>query len=881
MPFVIPALVGVAAVVGASAIGVTSAIAITAISTVASGLASFAMGALLKPASQTSQPTNNSSGGNAPVVDNKVTIRQSAAPRPIVYGVQRVGGVYGFVHTTENNRFLHLIVLIAGHEINRYADIYFNEQILQLNESEQVVNSKYAGLAMVKRHLGSPNQGADGTLVALSEGAWTESDRLRGIAYLYVRLEWDAEVFADGIPNITALIEGKRDLYNPLDGTPGNYTPNAALCLANYLCDPIYGLGVDMLSGIDQTALVAATQACGEIVLNRDGTQEFRYTADGVLSSDAEPQEIIGRLLGSMHGRISYDGEKWRIIAGVWQTPTVALTADHLRAGPRIQTLTSRRDLFNAVKGTFIGPGNNWQKADFPPVKSAAFASVDGGEIWKDIELPLTRSPARAQRIAKIDLLKARQMIVAHLPCKLSAWRVQSGDTITYTDPRYGWVAKEFEVKRATLVVDMAGATLGVDLEVLETSSTIYDFATNEESLVDPAPNTRFPSTAATKPPTNLTITESLYVTRDGGGVKAKATLNWNASPDHFVVSGGQYQAGYKLSSGSVWTDLPRVVQPTIDVLDIAPGIYDFRVAAVNWAGTRSAYITQTGRHIGGLSAPPAAPTGFTLVANGNFAMARWDFPATLDVAIGGVIVFKHASQFVGAGWADGVTVGRPLPAMLTAVSMPLVAGTYMAKYQDASGVWSEGFASYVVAQSGALDFDVILGSARIEDPEFTGAKTDCVALDGELRLGGAGLFSEIPVVSEVPSVAYWGGVKSSGSYAWSSAIDLGVKTRCRLTVNKTTLIANVFDLVSQRTTLISTWPRFGGDTSGVEADAHTEVRYTDDDPAGAPSWSAWTRLDVGEFDARGFELRTILESFDDSYDVVVSGLNAVAEEVV
>lgn len=872
--------------VGATSLAASAtAVAVTTfvLTTLVSMALTFVAQALFKPSSNVGA-SRASSGGSAPTIDNKVTIRQAAAPRQIIYGKTRASGVYGLVHATDDNQYLHLVVMFAGHEIEEYSQIWFNDEIVTLNEFGQVIGGTFDGAAQVNMHLGHPDQAADASLVAASEGAWTSTDRLRGIAYLYVLLRWNAEVFTSGLPNITCVIKGKKDIYDPRDESTG-YSANSALCFANYLCDQTYGLPVDYDIGINETSLISAANASDEDVDLPGGGTEKRYETDGIIQSSSQPQEIIGRMLGAMHGRAPYDGEQWKIIAGVYQVPTLTFNDDYLRAGPKIQTLTSRRDVFNAGKGTYVGPLNKWQEADFEPITSAAFQEEDGDQqIFKDYSFPLTSSPYRARRIVKIDLLKARQPITASMPCNLSVWRAQAGDTIGWTSERYGWVDKPFEIGRARFAVDTSSGNpiLAVDLDLRETAAALYDETTSAESTVDPAPDTNFPSVFGALPPSNLQASESLYATRNGGGVKAKVTLTWDASPDAFVTSGGGYLVEYRETGTSFWVPLPQTSALTIDILDVAPAVYDFRVFSVNWAGNRSDLAAMiVARPIVGISAPPAAPANLTLVPNGNFAVLRWDAPPDLDVEIGGTIIFKHASQLTGASWADGITISKPLPASLTFAVLPLVAGTYMAKYRDAGGTWSEDFASFATSQDGALEFNGLVDGSLVEDPDFTGVKTNCVAFEGKLKLGGAGLFSDIPLVSDIPSFAYYGGVLTSGTYNWSAPIDLGVKTHGCLTINKTTLLLNIFELISERTGDVSTWPRFGGDVAGTEADARTEWRLTDDDPSGTPTWTEWARVDVGEFNSRGIELRTQLESFDPSFDIEIRALSAIADEIV
>src|SRR5205085_2557733 len=78
--------------------------------------------------------------------------------------------------------------------------------------------------AVVRGHLGSPTQAADSFLMAHMPAKWTSNHRLRGIAYLYVRLQFDAKIYPNGVPNIKALIRGKK-LRDPRNGSFPADTP--------------------------------------------------------------------------------------------------------------------------------------------------------------------------------------------------------------------------------------------------------------------------------------------------------------------------------------------------------------------------------------------------------------------------------------------------------------------------------------------------------------------------------------------------------------------------------------------------------------------------------------------------------------------------------
>ncbi|MFO1081862.1 MAG: phage tail protein [Reyranellaceae bacterium] len=816
--------------------------------------------ALFRPSAKPGQSSNQAVTSSDQSV--KITSRQAAAPRQIIYGKTRVGGVYGLIHSTLDNQLLHVIYLVAGHEVAGFDGVLINDQLVTIDGSGNVTSGDYAGYIHFEFFTGTPTQAACATLMAQAPEIWTSNHRLRGIAYVYALFTWNpsappgqfqtigAKTFASGLPNVSFIVRGKK-VYDPRSGLTA-YSNNPALCVADYLMDTTYGLGVPSAE-IDSTYLTSAANSCDESVSLAQGGTEHRYECNGAVLSSAEPQEILGKLLASMHGKCPYDGEKWYIQAGVYQSPTLTFTDDDLRAGMTVQTITSRRDLFNTVRGTYVEPSKLYQEYDFAPVISSAGVTAMGRTVVKDMALPFTTSGSMAQRIAKIDLLKAQLQISVEAPCKLTAWRCMAGDTILWTSARWGWVAKPFEVTRAQFALDRdkeGNPVLAVNLSLREIASSCYSWSASEQNVRDDSPATTLPDIRNVLPPSSLTVTETLYATLASTGVKTRADLAWTASADAFVVA---YQPEYKLRADSTWTVLPRVNGLATTVADLAAGSYDFRVAAVNYPGIMSPYVTTT-QEIAGLSAPPADPAGFGGSAIGGTALLRWTQSGDLDVRIGGVAVFRHSSATSGATWATATPIGDAVPGAGTETSLPLKSGTYLMKFRDSSGNFSVNAASWVTEQVALKAFTNV--ATLTEDPTFGGSKTNCTVVSSKLRLTAG---------------------NATGSYAWHATMDLGSVKSVRVTVGITAQVINSTDSWDS-TELCDSAESWDMVVSGNEVQAVTYVRKTNDDPAGSPTWTPWVRIDAAEFSARAFQFRTDFVASDLSYSMDISALAAVAE---
>lgn len=233
------------------------------------------------------------------------------------------------------------------------------------------------------------------------------------------------------------------------------------------------------------------------------GSQK-RYTANGVIFSDQSPGEIMEDLLTAMAGTAVFSGGKWLIRAAAYEPPTVELGEDDAFGPIVIQPKLSGRDLFNAVRGIFISPENQYQSTDFPIITNAGFEAQDGGlRRVEDIELPFTNSVSAAERLGWLHLLRNREQVQCQFPAKLKALRLIGGGTCMLTDPDAGWSSKPFEVldlevspvQSSQNGSEAAPPALGVNLKLRETNPIIYDFnpATDEVPL-NPSPDSNLPS---------------------------------------------------------------------------------------------------------------------------------------------------------------------------------------------------------------------------------------------------------------------------------------------------------------------------------------------------------------------------------------------------
>lgn len=644
--------------------------------------------------------------------DRTVTVRAPIMAHQHVYGRVRVGGnIVAAASSGSRNELMHMVIVLAAHEVEAIDEIWFNDYVLTLNEAgeetsrytkasvptsvtetftvgsgltvtlahtptsvtsvqvtttDPVVGIDYVGAlssttltlpetvpgtdstsmvgqtvqvvyewlpptasyVVVKKHLGSPSQTADADIMAAFPADWTSNHRLRGRAYIYVRLEYSQDLFPYGLPNISAVVRGKR-VYDPRTATTA-YSANAALCIADYLNT---ALGAAYGTEIDNTQLAAAANICDESVLLADATSEARYECHGTVDLSQRPREIVSKMLTSCGGRATFVGGKWRIIPAAYSVPAVTITESDLRGPLRVQSVLSRRDLCNAVKGVFISEQNAWQPADFPPVVNALYLSEDGERIWRDVELGFTTSAACAQRLAKIELERTRQQITVTTTVSLIGLQLTPGDTVAITNARMGWTAKAFEVT-AWRFVSQSDGGLNIELSLRETASEVFDWNNGEETTVDPAPDTDLPNPWFVAPPTGVELYE--FSAPAGGQNVLGVALQWTASAEATVV---QYEVQGRVSASPDWQSF--LVSGSTLSFQYTPAVagttYQARVRAISAAGVRSAWAAATELTVSGIP----APTGLTLTQTTQVdaagiavasLLATWTAPSAVDV---------------------------------------------------------------------------------------------------------------------------------------------------------------------------------------------------------------------------------------------------------
>lgn len=686
----------------------------------------------------TPKPDQNPNNSNGLQVNTK----NALAPMQFVYGKARKGGTVTFTEVSGgNNKILHQIISLAGHEIDSVESIYLNDQIVTMS-NENVTQPIWDNKIKIYVHDGSQTSATDtfanstqtlATTLHSETGA--QSDFIgKSIAYLYCRFEYDKDTFANGLPTVTAVVKGKKVVttVNGVAQTP-IWTDNAAWIIRDYITSD-YGLED---SSIDYATFEEAASVCEDTTILSDGTKQ--YTINGVVQASQNSGTVLQEMMTSCGGTLFWGAGSWRLFAGDFVAPTKILTLDDLRSGISLDTKMSMSNNFNAVRGTFIDKDDGYISADYPQINSEVFLTEDNNvESVLDLALPYTTNYIAAQRLAKQMLFRNREQLTLSAEFGLNALDIEVGDFVKFRNDRYGWTTgneKTFEVTDWKLSPNVDEGDLRVSLTLRESSEAAFGFTeADEQDIINNnttlLPYYDVPNVGVTVSKEYREVNESVVnvlvieatsneIERvESVIVKYKKTSDteFKSVGQAILVNEGNTAARFEV----VGIDAPQVNEPPIN--------YTISVTPVNALGYKGTTITTT-FNVTHDTTPPSAPTNLTHLLSGGTAFFNWSPVSALDLSH-----YKlHYSSNSSATFGDASTlvkvdkIARPA----TSVSFPALAGKFFVSSVDKTGNESTTATSVVIASSelpalGQTDTDT-------ESTSFSGSKTNLTVSGGKL----------------------------------------------------------------------------------------------------------------------------------------------------
>jgi hypothetical protein len=575
----ISALVGIAATATATVMLGTFGAAAIAIGIGAAGLMSYALDSMMEDVAVDTMSNRNTS--------SKATV----APRQVVYGKCRTGGVIvyentsaDFADTEGDHAYLHQFVVFSEGECESIEKVFFDETVCAERDSGGTLRyknqyKKSQGTDTVGNHVlldlsklgtdtqtaitGSQSAAVDTSGVIPSE--WTSNHKLLGVCYLYAQMHHEPEVYDGKTPRISALIKGKK-IYNPTydssesdwqvgansghsktDSSTWEWSDNPVLILLDYMMNEDYGLG-ESLDSFNAASAKEALAYCDQLINLHPSGQEKRFTCNGIVTADNSHRKNIENILSSMNGQLLYSNGQYHIKAYKFEAVNPQVVNEDILINEfDVVTKSSRRDLYNVVRGKFVAEEHDYQMTEYPqqtsglkdsdnPALGNEYEYDDGETLPLEYDLPMTTSNTMAQRLAYLLLLRSRLQATVKFETNLKGLVYTVGDNIYVTNASIGYSNKLFQITSLTVAPDLKKG-ISVKIEAQENNQGIYNWQANTATDFT-TQGTVSIGELTVEPPTNLSVVPSLV--NIGDDRKMNWDISFDASNDallsHYVL---------------------------------------------------------------------------------------------------------------------------------------------------------------------------------------------------------------------------------------------------------------------------------------------------------------------------------------------------------
>lgn len=516
-------------------------------------------------------------------------------------------------------------------------------------------------MVRVQKHLGTPTDPADATLLAEVPTKWSATAVLRGLCYTVVRLNLNQAEFQGGAPQVEVLLRGRK-LYDFRTETTA-WSQNNALVVYDYLTSEICGVDPSDLP-LDQ--FITAANVCDEV-------EDFgaKYNFNGSITSDMDKSATLERMAQSMAGGIV--STSWDIYAGKYIAPVAVLEQSDIVGSFAITPGLSDSDIYNGIRGQYVGPESNYVVTDFPPFQNPAYLEADGRELWTNIDFGFTDRVQRIWNIARIFTEDQRNAFTFKGEYSLKTWALKVGQRVAHNSSVFGWEEKIFRITDKKF-----SHTSAVELTLKEDAPSIWDYA--DAVTPEDTPNSGLPNPFVIAAPAFVTCQSgSDQLLAKDGTVISRILVTWPLTTNDAVFTQGVMEIQWRMVGSDVWDKVTVAGDQTQTFLTPVQDSswYVVRVRAVNqYLNAPSDWAYAPTHQVIGKTEPPADVATF-FVSNGIFS---WAPNTELDLA-GYVVRFQygnntswadaapmHTGVLVSSPWAPDIVPPGPVTVMIKAI---------------------------------------------------------------------------------------------------------------------------------------------------------------------------------------------------------------------
>jgi len=614
---------------------------------------------------------------------------------PVVYGERKVGGTRCFIETSgTDNEFLYIALVLCEGEIESVDKIYIDDKevtwsgaladntLRTVGSGDGNFYKDSTSLISVKCHYGSDSQAQCDLLGTLTN--WTSNHRLRGLAYISLKIKWNQDAFA-GLPTVQALIKGKKVVaYNSSSvAQTAAHSNNPAWCLLDYLTNERYGKGI-AIANIDIPSFYTASGVCDTDVTAYGSTTIDVLDCNAVLDTSRKVIDNVRELTKGARSYLPYTAGKYKLLVETTGSASITLTEDDIIGGYSLASET-KANKYNRVIVSFVNPDRNWQvdEVQWPELDDSAYTSADqhatmktadGGFLLEGrFDFSTITSPYQALEIAEVICRRSRDSKGLQLTVGFDAYDLAIGDIVNITLSSLGYSAKPHRVIGMTFNEDF---TIGLNLVIHQDAH--YTWATKTQ--VTATPSTNLPNPYSVSAPASVTLSDEMIEYADGI-VITRLNILVGASTDKFVQ---YYQVEAKQSTESDYKVIAKGATLNYELLNAVDGkIYNVRVKAINALGVSSTYTSATHTVVGATETPNDVTDLSVSMVGSNQMELTWTPVTDLDISW---YEIRYQNVSSSATWNQSTNLCKVVRRKSDSVTVNAKTGAFLIKAVDKLG---------------------------------------------------------------------------------------------------------------------------------------------------------------------------------------------------
>lgn len=433
--------------------------------------------------------------------------------RTVVFGRTGIAGQVLFrknisnAGTAEDPDEVIIILSLAGYPVTSLEKFWLNGTLVYNGETTTgpgaITTGTFANKLWVYFRTGAETDAAFSALDSLAPEWAAKTRKLRGIAAAAIRLKVTEDL--DGRleplfqikgsklydPRLDSSVEGGSGSHDWDDPTTWEWSENPKLAELLYLRGGevndvrIFGMGKPK-TAVDLENFASEANICEESIDVSGGGTISRYTCNGILIPTGDHRTNLTQLLSASAGTMDSSDGVYRTFSGAWRTPVMTLTEEDIDGAPAEIVLDiDPTTEINVIKGNFADPTDKWQVKEYPERRDQD--SIDKiGERSIQHDLPFTTDHRIAQRISKVELLRANAQKTMSANYWLNTLQLQPGDIVNQTYARYGFSSDTMRVNfwSITAVEDSQGRQkLVVNMQLKTELEAWFDWDPDTEEV--------------------------------------------------------------------------------------------------------------------------------------------------------------------------------------------------------------------------------------------------------------------------------------------------------------------------------------------------------------------------------------------------------------